>query len=83
MQNERKNHYDQIKKSIYEEAHEQFIRKCKVHNLSELTLTTYNNHYNIFVKMIDATSAIMDVTSTTVDDFIIYLRENYKVNNVL
>ena len=64
------------------EAHEQFIRKCKVRNLSEKTLKTDSNHYRIFTLMIDENSPIDSITSSTVDDFVLYLRENYKCNDV-
>ena len=65
-----------------DEAYQFFIKKAKIRNLSERTLRTYNDHYRIFSELIDNTTPIADVTSDTLDDFIVYLREQRKVNDV-
>lgn len=65
-----------------EEAFNLFLRKVKVRNLSEKTIKTYNNHYNIFSEFCDTNSPIKDVTIDTIDDFILYLRSHNNVNDI-
>ena len=65
-----------------DEAFSNFIKKSKIRNLSDKTLNTYHNHYKVFSELIDNTTPIADVTSDTLDDFIVYLREQRKVNDV-
>lgn len=63
------------------EAHDLFIRKCTVQNLSEKTLKVYKNHFGLFALTIDVTTPINSVTSVAIDDFILYLKENNKCND--
>lgn len=63
------------------EAHDLFIRKCTVQNLSEKTLKVYKNHFGLFALTIDVNTPINSVTSATIDDFILYLKENNKCND--
>ena len=63
------------------EAHDLFIRKCTVQNLSEKTLKVYKNHFGLFALTIDLNTPINSVTSAAIDDFILYLKENNKCND--
>lgn len=63
------------------EAHDLFIRKCTVQNLSEKTLKVYKNHFGLFALTIDVNTPINSVTSAAIDDFILYLKENNKCND--
>lgn len=63
------------------EAHDLFIRKCTVQNLSEKTLKVYKNHFGLFALTIDVNKPINSVTSAAIDDFILYLKENNKCND--
>lgn len=63
------------------EAHDLFIRKCTVQNLSEKTLKVYKNHFGLFALTIDINTPINSVTSAAIDDFILYLKENNKCND--
>lgn len=63
------------------EAHDLFIRKCTVQNLSEKTLKIYKNHFGLFALTIDVNTPINSVTSAAIDDFILYLKENNKCND--
>lgn len=63
------------------EAHDLFIRKCTVQNLSEKTLKVYKNHFGLFALTIDVNTPINSVTSVAIDDFILYLKENNKCND--
>lgn len=65
-----------------QEAHERFIRKCTVKNLSELTIRTYNDHFKIFSIMYDSTKPVDSVTSDALDEFVLFLRENYKCKDI-
>ena len=64
------------------QAHELFIRKCTVQNLSEKTLKVYNNHFGIFSLTVNVDDPINTITSATVDDFVLYLRSNNKCNEI-
>lgn len=65
-----------------QEAHEQFLKKCAVKNLSQSTIKTYNDHFKIFAKFVDESQPIKNIKPDTVDDFILYLRDNYNCQDV-
>lgn len=65
-----------------QEAHEQFLKKCAVKNLSESTIKTYNDHFKIFAKFAHESQPIRNIKPDTVDDFILYLREMYNWQDV-
>ena len=62
------------------EAHDLFIRKCTVQNLSEKTLKVYKNHFGLFALTIDVNTPINSVTSAAIDDFILYLKKKKVIN---
>jgi len=58
-----------------EEAFEQFIRKCRINNLSPETILDYRTKISRFYDFVDETAPISTVTADTVDEFILALRD--------
>lgn len=69
------------KKLSVESAYELFIRKCRVKNLSEATITSYNNKVIPFVEFCNG-GEISAVTIDTVDGFTDMLKKEHNVNDV-
>lgn len=65
-----------------DEAFELFIRKAKVRNLSENTITTYTCHYGLFNKYVDGGEKVAVINEEIVDGYIMYLKENSKANEI-
>lgn len=65
-----------------EEAFDLFIRKCKVKNLTDLSISSYEKKMVHFYEFKDKTDLITSVTSSTIDDYILYLRENTQANDI-
>lgn len=59
-----------------------FIKKANVRNLSKLTIKTYQNHYDMFIRFIDKDTPCQSINSNTIDNFILYLRNNTSANDV-
>lgn len=57
------------------EAFDLFLRKCKVRNLSEQTLKTYQEHFEIWSKFYPATKHINRVTAEIIENFILHLHD--------
>lgn len=72
---------NQSKKLSVESAYELFIRKCRVKNLSEATITSYNNKVIPFVEFCNG-GEISAVTIDTVDGFTDMLKKEHNVNDV-
>lgn len=54
----------------------QYIKKCKVNNLSKYTIDFYNVSCRTFSKFVDTTELkVMDITRDLIDDYILYLRD--------
>lgn len=64
------------------EAFDLFIRKCKVKNLSDLSIESYQKKLVHFFEFIDKESPVTDITEDTVDDYILWLRENTNGNDI-
>lgn len=64
-----------------ESAYELFIKKCRVKNLSEATITSYNNKVIPFVEFCNG-GDISAVTVDTVDAFTDMLKKEHNVNDV-
>lgn len=64
------------------DAFDLFIRKCKINNLTDLSIESYRKKMVHFYEFIDEQSQITEVTSDTVDDYILYLRENTEANDI-
>ena len=58
-----------------QDAFDMFIRKCRVKNLSDHTILAYEKKCKEFIEMLGADSAVSNITSDAVDDYIIGLRE--------
>lgn len=63
------------------EAFELFIRKCKVKNLVEASIVSYQNKVQPFVDFCSG-EKIANVTIDTVDNFTVHLRTEHNVNDV-
>lgn len=64
-----------------ESAYELFIRKCRIKNLSQATITSYNNKVIPFVEFCNS-GEISAVTVDTVDAFTDMLKKEHNVNDV-
>lgn len=64
------------------DAFDLFIRKCKINNLTDLSIESYKKKMVHFYEFVDEQSQITKVTSDTVDDYILYLRENTEANDI-
>ncbi|MCI7448697.1 MAG: tyrosine-type recombinase/integrase [Blautia sp.] len=65
-----------------QEAHERFLKKCAVKNLSETTIKTYNDHFKIFAKFAHESQPIRNIKPQIVDDYILFLRDSYNWQDV-
>ncbi|GEM_PF-1258456 len=63
----------------FEEGAEEFIRYCKVRNLREATIKTYEDFLLIWYKFYPCNSPI---NNKTIEDFILFLKENRQVKDV-
>ena len=64
------------------DAFNSFLKKCIIKNLSPQTIQTYKVHYSVFEKCIGAETLLSDITESTTDDFILFLRANNKANDI-
>ena len=64
------------------DAFELFIRKCKIKNLTDLSISSYEKKMVHFYEFIDKNEPITTVTKDTVDDYILWLRENTEANDI-
>lgn len=64
------------------EAFELFIRKCKVKNLTDLSISSYEKKIIHFYEFLDKNLPITVVNSDTVDNYILWLRENTEANDI-
>lgn len=65
-----------------QEAFEMFIRKCKIKNLTDLSISSYQKKMVHFYEFTDKNQPITTITSDTVDDYILWLRENTQANDI-
>ena len=64
------------------EAFELFIRKCKVKNLTDLSISSYEKKIIHFYEYLDKNLPITVVNADTVDNYILWLRENTEANDI-
>ena len=64
-----------------EQAFEKFLRRCKIKNLSEGTIKAYQTNLQPFMKYLNDDFLLTDLCSDTIDDFILWLRENTTAND--
>lgn len=65
-----------------QEAFDLFIRKCKIKNLTDLSISSYEKKMVHFYEFIDKSEPLTAVTKDTVDDYILWLRENTEANDI-
>ena len=65
-----------------EEAYELFIRKCRIKNLSEASITSYENKVRPFIEFYGLSNKVSDITIESVDEFTHHLKTNHNVNDV-
>lgn len=65
-----------------QEAFDLFIRKCKIKNLTDLSISSYEKKMVHFYEFIDKSEPITAITKDTVDDYILWLRENTEANDI-
>ncbi|MDF2906039.1 MAG: xerD 9 [Herbinix sp.] len=65
-----------------EEGFNQFIKMCKVKNLSPKTTETYEWHFLIFTRFIEKDTPIENINGDTIDDYIMHLKNRSKVRDI-
>lgn len=65
-----------------QEAFDLFIWKCKIKNLTDISISSYEKKMVHFYEFIDKSEPITAVTKDTVDDYILWLRENTEANDI-
>lgn len=65
-----------------QEAFELFLRKCKVKNLAEASIQAYKKKTVHFFEFMDNETLVSDITGDTVDNYILWLRENTNANDI-
>lgn len=63
-----------------EQAFELFIRKCRVKNLAEPSIISYQDKVKPFIEFYSG--EVSGITVNTVDDFTLYLKQEHNVNDV-
>lgn len=64
------------------ESKDLFVRKCRVKNLSDQTIQTYEDKLKKFLVYVGENDLIINITSDTIDDYILHLRKDGKMNDV-
>lgn len=64
------------------DAYDLFIKKCKVKNLSEQTIKTYEDKLKRFMEFVDPTTEVGEITSDVIDSYILELRDDDNINDV-
>ena len=65
-----------------QQAFELFIRKCRIKNLSEQSVLSYQQKLQHFFKYYDDTAPINQISNSTIDDYILWLRNNRNCNDI-
>ena len=65
-----------------QDAFDLFIRKCRIKNLTDLSISSYEKKMVHFYEFIDKNEPITAVTRDTVDDYILWLRDNTEANDI-
>ena len=67
----------------FDEAFEAFIRKCRVKNLTDESIVSYQQKIRPFMKFLKCSDTdLADISRTTVDSFILWERENSTANDI-
>lgn len=65
-----------------EDAFAMFLRKCRINNLAETSIRSYETKLVHFFEYIDKKTPINLITSDKVDDYILFLREETNANDI-
>jgi integrase/recombinase XerD len=65
-----------------EQAFALFIRKCRVKNLTDLSISSYEKKIIHFYEYVDKESSVAEIKSDTIDDYILWLRDNTQANDI-
>lgn len=65
-----------------EDVFELFIRKCKIKNLTDLSISSYRKKIVPFYEFMDNSKDITEIDRDTVDEYILWLRENTRANDI-
>lgn len=67
----------------FDEAFDKFIRKCKVKNLTEKSIRSYEQKIRPFKEFVSKNEIeFSDINGDTIDDFIVWVRENHNANDI-
>ena len=67
----------------FDEAFDKFIRKCKVKNLTEKSIRSYEQKIRPFEEFCtEKNIALSEINADTVDDFTVWVRETHKANDI-
>lgn len=64
------------------EGFNQFIKMCKIKNLSPKTTETYEWHCAIFTKFIPCETPLENITKSTVEDYIFHLKDKGSIRDI-
>lgn len=62
-----------------EEAEKLFIRHCKVKNLSNQTIKTYENVIKVFFQFLNPETKVNEIMKEDIEEFIFWLKENREI----
>lgn len=65
-----------------EVAFKEFIKYCRVKNLSLRTIDYYDECYSEFIKFFGENRYTYDITSNVIDDYVLFLKSNTNFNSV-
>lgn len=65
-----------------QEAFDLFIRKCKIKNLIDQSISSYEKKMVHFYEFIDKSEPITAVTKDIIDNYILWLRQNTEANDI-
>ncbi len=65
-----------------DDAFELFIRKCKIKNLTDLSVESYESKIKRLYEFYGKDSLVSEIDFETIDKFVLWLRENTEANDV-
>lgn len=65
-----------------EQAFEEFIKYCKIKNLSNQSILHYQYSFDKFIGFVGDNQAVKSITKDVVGDYILYLKEDDNINDV-
>lgn len=68
--------------SSIQTCYDEYIRYCEVRNLSRATILYYKDSYRRFAEFIDTSQAVSAITPNTISEYVIYIRNNKKINDI-